>query len=270
MPDLAATEQQIWPQGKPDLSAGKGWRNGVAMGEEEGGGGGTVLTMHETSHPQARFFVPVSCNQSDQLGNVLNYVAGSDLIRSELGAYGEKILGSGSEYVQSSISRYISNPRYYFQVNDDYVKNKLKVVLFPFLHKGHWMRTVEPAGGKFSFKPPIHDINAPDLYIPMMAFGTYVLLAGFFLGINGKSYTFVGAAVIVAVRLLADYLFCVATLWESLCMGVLLVKTMKRILISEVQSFEKNSTKRNYILLFTAAAQIPLLFWLGSVSVETH
>ncbi|KAL0305146.1 UNVERIFIED_CONTAM: hypothetical protein Sangu_3048300 [Sesamum angustifolium] len=80
-------------------------------------------------------------------------------------------------------------------------------------------------------------------------------------------YTFVGAAVIVAVRLLADYLFCVATLWESLCMGVLLVKTMKRILISEVQSFEKNSTKRNFILLFTAAAQIPLLFWLGSVSV---
>ncbi|KAL2227943.1 UNVERIFIED_CONTAM: Protein YIF1A [Sesamum indicum] len=271
--------------------------------------------MYETSDPQARFFVPVSCNQSDQLGSVLNYVAGSDLIRGELGAYGEKILGSGSEYVQSSISRYISNPRYYFQVNDDYVKNKLKVVLFPFLHKGHWMRTVEPAGGKFSFKPPIHDINAPDLYIPMMAFGTYVLLAGFFLGINGKfspeslgvqfstgllcwllqvllleatlhslgggevplldmvayaGYTFVGAAVIVAVRLLADFLFCVATLWESLCMGVLLVKTMKRILISEVQSFEKNSTKRNYILLFTAAAQIPLLFWLGSVSVETR
>jgi hypothetical protein len=25
--------------------------------------------------------------------------------------------------------------QYYFQVNDQYVKNKLKVVLFPFLHK---------------------------------------------------------------------------------------------------------------------------------------
>ncbi|KAK6126964.1 hypothetical protein DH2020_039292 [Rehmannia glutinosa] len=119
--------------------------------------------MYEKFESQTRLLVP----QSDQIGNVI-YAASSDLIRSEFGAYGEKILGSGSEYVQSSISRYISNPRYYFQVNDDYVKNKLKVVLFPFLHKGHWMRTLEPGGGKFSFKPPIHDINAPDLYIPII------------------------------------------------------------------------------------------------------
>lgn len=33
------------------------------------------------------------------------------------------------------ISRYFSDPQYYFQVNDHYVKNKLKVVLFPFLHR---------------------------------------------------------------------------------------------------------------------------------------
>ncbi|KAK4566665.1 hypothetical protein RGQ29_002792 [Quercus rubra] len=32
------------------------------------------------------------------------YGAGSGLIRGGLGAYGEKILGSSSEYVQSSIS----------------------------------------------------------------------------------------------------------------------------------------------------------------------
>lgn len=33
------------------------------------------------------------------------------------------------------ISRYFSDPQYYFQVNDHYVRNKLKVVLFPFLHR---------------------------------------------------------------------------------------------------------------------------------------
>lgn len=33
------------------------------------------------------------------------------------------------------ISRYLSDPHYYFQVNEHYVKNKLKVVLFPFLHR---------------------------------------------------------------------------------------------------------------------------------------
>lgn len=34
--------------------------------------------------------------------NVL-YGAGSELIRSELGAYGEKILGSGSKYVRNNV-----------------------------------------------------------------------------------------------------------------------------------------------------------------------
>lgn len=49
-------------------------------------------------------------------------------------------------------------------------------------------------------------------------------------------------------------------------MGVLLVKTMKRILVAEVPSFEKSqSTKRNYLLLFVAVAQIPMLFWLGKI-----
>ncbi|KAL3840663.1 hypothetical protein ACJIZ3_025254 [Penstemon smallii] len=258
------------------------------------------------------FMSPISCKQSDPAPSTIGNVLGSDLLRNEFGAYGEKILGSGSEYFQTNISRYISNPRYYFQVNDDYVKRKLKVVLFPFLHKGHWMRTVESGDGKLSYKPPIHDINAPDLYIPTMAFGTYVVLVGFFLGINGKfspeslsvqysigllcwllqvllleatlqslgggdiplldivsyaGYIFVPAAVIILIRLFSDFLFCAIILWESFCMGVLLVKTMKRILISEVQSFEKNSTKRNYVLLFMATSQIPLLFWLGNVCV---
>lgn len=117
------------------------------------------------------------------------------------------------------ISRYFSDPQYYFQVNDHYVRNKLKVVLFPFLHRvsfmqfipffsfryslslnklklrsffsvvlyqGHWTRITEPVGGRLSYKPPIYDINAPDLYIPFMAFGTYVVLAGFSLGLHGK------------------------------------------------------------------------------------
>lgn len=81
-------------------------------------------------------------------------------------------------------------------------------------------------------------------------------------------YTYVAATVILGTRMFSDYLSCAVTLWESLCMAVLMVKTMKRILISEVQSFEKNSTKRNYIMLFMAASQIPLLFWLGNVGVQ--
>ncbi|XP_061362093.1 uncharacterized protein LOC133305865 [Gastrolobium bilobum] len=131
-------------------------------------------------HPQ-----PQTVLQPNVFGNAFQ-VAGSGLVRGGLGAYGGKILGSSSEYVQSNISRYFSDPQYYFQVNDHYVKNKLKVILFPFLHRGHWTRIPEPVGGRLSYKPPLYDINAPDLYIPFMAFGTYVVLAGISLGLHGK------------------------------------------------------------------------------------
>lgn len=40
---------------------------------------------------------------SKPFGNAF-YGSGSGLIRGGLGAYGEKILGSGSEYVQSNVS----------------------------------------------------------------------------------------------------------------------------------------------------------------------
>ncbi|PON41921.1 Yif1 family [Parasponia andersonii] len=48
------------------------------------------------------------------------------------------------------------------------------------------MRTREIVEGNFVYKPPMYDVNAPDLYIPLMAFGNYVILSGFFIGINGK------------------------------------------------------------------------------------
>lgn len=52
--------------------------------------------------------------------------------------------------------------------------------------QGHWTRITEPVGGRLSYKAPIFDINAPDLYIPFMAFGTYIILAGFTFGLLGK------------------------------------------------------------------------------------
>ncbi|XP_007011906.2 PREDICTED: protein YIF1A [Theobroma cacao] len=254
---------------------------------------------------------PAGKEQMNPFGDAL-YGAGTDLIKTELGAYGEKLFRSGSAYVPGNISRYFSNPQYYFQVSDQYVMNKLKLILFPFLHKGHWMRATETVGGEFSYKPPIHDINAPDLYIPLMAFGTYVVLAGFFLGINGKfspeavglqatngllcwlfqvllleatlhtlgdgdvplldiiaygGYTFAVVSVVLLCRILWSHCFYVVTLWECFCMGMLLVKIMKRILIAEVRRSENHSSKRHYLLLLVAVAQVPLLFWLGNIAV---
>ncbi|XP_058181482.1 uncharacterized protein LOC131299923 [Rhododendron vialii] len=248
--------------------------------------------------------------QSNPLGNAF-YGAGSGLIRGGLGAYGERILGSSSEYVQSNISRYFSDPQYYFQVNDSYVRNKLKVVLFPFLHRGHWTRVTEPVGGRLSYKPPIYDINAPDLYIPFMVFGTYIVLAGFSLGIHGKfspetlswlfmkglvgwflqfvllkaslislgsgeapfldivayaGYSFTGMCLAVLGRIIWSYSYYFLMPWTCLCMAIFLVKTMKRVLFSEVRSHE--SSKQHFLLLLIALAQFPLFIWLGNVGVH--
>ena len=79
------------------------------------------------------------------------------------------------------------------------------------------------------------------------------------------------ASVIVLARVLWGHSFWAVTLWECLCMGVFLVKTMKRVLIEEVRlrscDHNKHSSKRHYLLLLMAVAQSPLLFWLGNVGV---
>ncbi|XP_002529401.3 protein YIF1B-A [Ricinus communis] len=266
------------------------------------------------SHAQVFMSPSSSLKEADSFGEAaIIYQAGSDIIRSELGAFGEKLLGPSTAYVQSNfIRKYLSNPQYYFQVNDEYVKNKLKIILFPFLHRGYWVRSIEKVGGQVSYKPPIYDINAPDLYIPFMAFGTYLVLAGILLGINGKfspealsvqstngllcwffqvllleatlhtlgdgdvplldfvaytGYTFAAGSAAVLARMACRHCFYTVTLWESFCMGMFFVKVMKRILISEMRSCEKHSSKRHYLLLLVAIAQAPLLFWLGNVGV---
>ncbi|KAK3145283.1 hypothetical protein QOZ80_4AG0326700 [Eleusine coracana subsp. coracana] len=253
--------------------------------------------------------MPPQHSQPGQFGNAFNGPS-SGLIRTGLEAYGGKFLDSSSEFMQSNINRYFSNPQYYFHVNDQYVRNKLKVILFPFFHRGHWTRISEPVGGRLSYKPPIYDINAPDLYIPFMAFGSFIILAGFTLGFMGKftpeainlhftraligwalqlvilkglvysmgggevplldlvaygGYLFAGLSLAVVSRLIWAYSYYVVMPWMSLCMGVFLVRTMKRVLFTEMRSSERHSSRQHYFLLFMAVAQLPLFFWLGSI-----
>ncbi|KAH7835797.1 hypothetical protein Vadar_029925 [Vaccinium darrowii] len=269
-----------------------------------------VQEMYDNLGAQPGLPRPPLLPQPNPFGNAFAG-AGSGLIRGGLGAYGEKILGSSSDYVQSNISRFLSDPQYYFQVNDQYVRNKLKVVLFPLLHRGHWTRITEPVGGRLSYKPPIYDINAPDLYIPLMAFGTYIVLAGISLGLQGKfspevlnwlfvkglvgwclqvsllkmslfslgsgeaplldlvayaGYAFTGLCLAVLGKIVWSYSYYFLMPWTCLCMGIFLVKTMKRVLFAEVRSYD--SSRHHYLLLFIALAQVPFFIWLGNISVN--
>jgi len=77
--------------------------------------------------------------------------------------------------------------KYYFTVNNTYVINKIGIILCPIRHK-NWRRQRDPSYASsstsqatpvYEMKAPQHDPNAPDLYIPMMAFITYILLRGY-------------------------------------------------------------------------------------------
>ncbi|XKL59619.1 hypothetical protein PGB90_000635 [Kerria lacca] len=95
--------------------------------------------------------------------------------------YGQALVGSGKQIVDKEIEKYVplSRLKYYFAVDTSYVSRKLSVILFPFIHSDWSIKydQNEPIQPKF-------EINAPDLYIPTMAFLTYVLLAGLILGMK--------------------------------------------------------------------------------------
>jgi hypothetical protein len=109
----------------------------------------------------------------------------------------------------------VSALKHYFNVSNAYVLRKLLLVLFPWRHKP-WSRQIshnEPgSGSSASFLPPRDDINSPDIYIPVMAFTTYVLLSTMIAGLNGKfkpellGITFSNASVIIILELVLLWL----------------------------------------------------------------
>ncbi|XP_037070029.1 protein YIF1B-like [Pollicipes pollicipes] len=93
--------------------------------------------------------------------------------------YGQNVLGQGRQAVERSMEKYmsISRLKYYFAVDTAYVSRKLRLLFLPFTNSDWSVR--------YSSEEPIqprHEVNAPDLYIPSMAFITYILVAGFLLG----------------------------------------------------------------------------------------
>ncbi|TPX32717.1 hypothetical protein SmJEL517_g04248 [Synchytrium microbalum] len=104
--------------------------------------------------------------------------------------FGSQALKQGHEIMQNNINRWINIPtlKYYFNVNNAYVATKLLLLLFPYRHKS-WTRLVkrsEQDGQLEGYKSPREDLNAPDLYIPVMSFVTYILLVGMWAGQQDK------------------------------------------------------------------------------------
>ncbi|XP_066098315.1 protein YIF1B isoform X4 [Saccopteryx bilineata] len=98
-------------------------------------------------------------------------------------AYGSSLAAQGKELVDKNIDRFIpvTKLKYYFAVDTLYVGKKLGLLFFPYLHQDWEVQYQQdtPVAPRF-------DVNAPDLYIPAMAFITYILVAGLALGTQDR------------------------------------------------------------------------------------
>lgn len=97
--------------------------------------------------------------------------------------YGSSLANQGKDMVNKEISRFMSvnKMKYFFAVDTKYVLKKLMILMFPYTHQDWEVRY-----HRDSPLTPRQDVNAPDLYIPTMAFITYILLAGMALGIQKR------------------------------------------------------------------------------------
>lgn len=107
----------------------------------------------------------------------------SDPMASAAMMYGSSLANTGKDMVNKEISRFMSvnKLKYFFAVDTRYVLKKLMILLFPYTHQDWEVRYHRDTP-----LTPRQDVNAPDLYIPTMAFITYILLAGMALGIQKR------------------------------------------------------------------------------------
>jgi len=97
--------------------------------------------------------------------------------------YGSSLANQGKDMVNKEFSRFMSinKLKHFFAVDTKYVVKKLMLLMFPYTHQDWEVRYHRDTP-----LTPRHDVNAPDLYIPSMAFITYILLAGMALGIQKR------------------------------------------------------------------------------------
>ncbi|GAB5369182.1 hypothetical protein AAMO2058_001383700 [Amorphochlora amoebiformis] len=159
-----ATGGGVPPQGN---FGGRRGNTGPGVG---GGGGGGMGTLGD-------------------MGSQMMMQHGRQMLQNEIGQQTTRLLACLN----------ITPLKVYFAVDNGYVIHKLRLILCPFRHAS-WrrMHDTPPGLGGIGvspptapsdpalYKPPKIDVNAPDLYIPTMAFITYILLFAYALGLDNR------------------------------------------------------------------------------------
>ncbi|OJA07821.1 hypothetical protein AZE42_03416 [Rhizopogon vesiculosus] len=124
---------------------------------------------------------------------------------------GHSAVAAGQDYVQKNFGGMIpvTMLKHHFNVSNSYVIRKLQLVIFPWRHKP-WTRKVRRTeAGHTEWQPPRDDINSPDLYIPLMALVTYILVSAFQTGLQERFHPQIlgSSATRALVVVLLDFLF---------------------------------------------------------------
>ncbi|KAA8904887.1 YIF1-domain-containing protein [Sphaerosporella brunnea] len=103
-------------------------------------------------------------------------------------------MSGGTDLAEKNITHYFSSLKPYFAVTNVYVARKLMIILNPWRHVS-WSRqsavrasAQHPGEAETIYLPPREDVNAPDMYIPLMSFVTYILLSALLYGLSGTFY----------------------------------------------------------------------------------
>ena len=126
---------------------------------------------------------------AEDLGAAATAMGANPVAAGLLGSYGERLMGSVKTNVSSNwLVRYVAGVEFteYFAVDAAYLRRKLKMVLLPFAHRGSWSRLCDGVAGGLRFKSPREDVNAPDLYLPLMAMCAHCVLRAASLGVEGE------------------------------------------------------------------------------------
>ncbi|XP_055522181.1 protein YIF1A [Leucoraja erinacea] len=133
-----------------------------------------------SQHPQPSGYAVQGIDIGLPMNNFL-----SEPVANVAMAYGTTIASQGKDMVHKELNRFVSinKLKYFFTVDTRYVAKKLRLLIFPYTHQ-NWELGYH-ADTRLTPREDFH-ANAPDLYIPTMAFITYILLAGVALGIQKR------------------------------------------------------------------------------------
>ncbi|EIN13042.1 hypothetical protein PUNSTDRAFT_82592 [Punctularia strigosozonata HHB-11173 SS5] len=101
---------------------------------------------------------------------------------------GHTAVAAGQEYVQRNFGGLVplTSLKHHFNVSNSYVMHKLRLLVFPWRHRPWTRKVYRTEQGATEWQPPRDDLNSPDLYIPVMALVTYVLIAALQSGLQHR------------------------------------------------------------------------------------